>query len=164
MIPKFKDERGFTIQELMVVIIVGTMLVSFCLSIFLFGQKLFSSWQRKAELQRTVANAIQIISRDVLISSYATQLSDTGLTLKRNSENNVMYGCNGKFIRRNGEMIFPAGEISLKVLFAQRNKSDKCPSLLNIKVEGRSKSLFYSSQAEIAIPFSSKAQFVAQNN
>jgi prepilin-type N-terminal cleavage/methylation domain-containing protein len=162
VIANIRDEKGFTIQELMVVLIVGSLLVSFSFSLFLFGQKLFTSWQKKTEVRTSVTRVLQTISLDILQSNYVAEVSDTALFLTKQSGFNVKYRFDGTHVWRNGEMIIPGKEISLAVSISEKKSVRKYPPLLHIEIEGTSPSLHYSSESEVAPPLSSKANFISE--
>src|SRR5213594_2059476 len=96
-----KDDRGFTIQELMVTLIVGSLLVSFGFSLFLFVNKIYGSWQRKVDVQTTVSHALNVMTLDVLRSKMVPEVSDTALELISISDRRIRYHFNSGQIRRN---------------------------------------------------------------
>ena len=157
-----RDEKGFTIQELMVVLIVGSLLVSFSFSLFLFGQKLFTSWQKRTDVRTSVTRALQSISLDILQSNYVAEVSDTSLFLSKKDGIKVRYRFDGTRMWRNGEIISPAKEVSLAVSISEQSTIKKYPTLLHIKVEGASPALRYSSESDIVPPVSSKANFTSE--
>ncbi len=59
------NQEGFTIQELLVVLMVGSLLVSFSLSLFLFTQRMFFSWERDDRMRLAIERSTQAIALDM---------------------------------------------------------------------------------------------------
>ena len=79
---EWADEDGFTIQEILVVLIVSSLLVSFGLSLFQFTTKIVCSWSRKSEASGLVNRTIQQIALDVQKSSVVSAVTDSSLVLQ----------------------------------------------------------------------------------
>ena len=91
----FKNEDGFTIQELLVALVVGSLLMSFCLSLFLFSNKIFVTW-----------HALQTFAFDIRNSREITNVRDTSLTVQRGDRRPISYFFDKATIRRNGVFLF----------------------------------------------------------
>src|SRR6266850_3852847 len=138
------SEDGFTIPEMLVVIIVGSLLVSFTLSQFLFSNKIFIKWSRQSESQFMVAGVLDVISRDLLESNGIVELSDTKLVLSKPIGSNVVYHFDGVQLWRNDDIIVPPKEkvelmIRLKPILQSPNGHRII--LLNVTVIAISKDL-----------------------
>lgn len=155
-----RDEHGFTIQELMVVMVVGALLTSFGVSLFLFGQKLFISWERKSALQTAVIQLLDNIASDVLQSNYISQISDTGLVIRKKSGKNVRYSFDGSIVKRNDGALFVGQGINLKVSLSPARNTSRYAPLLGVNVTGKSSTHTYSVTVQVTVPRSSQVEFM----
>src|SRR5258707_12369735 len=101
----WQDQDGFTIQELLVTLVVGSILVSLSFSLFLFASKMYGSWQRKVDVQMSVTHALNLMVLDVLQSKLIPEVSDTALELIIKSGRSVRYHFGSSVIRRNEILI-----------------------------------------------------------
>src|ERR1039458_3510989 len=92
----FSNQEGFTIQELLVTLIFGSLLVDFCFSLFLFSDKLFVSWQRRSELRDRTNYAMQTLASDVQGSRGLIMISDSSIILQKIGGKVVHYSFDGK--------------------------------------------------------------------
>ena len=159
---QWKDERGFTIQELMVVIIVGSMLVTFSFSLFLFTHKVFSSWQKKSDVQTSVTHILNIMTLDVLQSKLIAEVSDTTMLLIKKSDAYVRYRFEGMQIKRNDDLIGASESTRFTVGVSRipSSEKDNQTRLLRIRIAGTSKTNAYSAETQILVPRSSKSDFI----
>ena len=96
-----RDERGFTIQEILVVLVVGFLVVGFGLSLFQFTGKLMGNWSRRSE-SRTLVNSIcQQIAFDIQRSRGVREVTDTSLVLKYDLGRYVVFRFGDKHVWRN---------------------------------------------------------------
>lgn len=84
-------EAGFTIQELLVVLLVGSFLVSFSLSLLLFAGKLFSSWERAVEVRRTLHRTLAWLDADIRKGVQVEWLGDSLFAVHRRNGRRVEY-------------------------------------------------------------------------
>jgi hypothetical protein len=101
-----RDERGFTLQETVVVMIVSSLLVGFSFTLFGFVMHFLHTNLEIREHHETVQHISAEICRDIERSRHA-QLSDSSLVLDRAGSGSVRYGrAQGKIVR-NGVVITP---------------------------------------------------------
>ncbi len=158
----FFREDGFTIQELVVVLIVGSMVVAFSFSLFLFVNKMFHTWNRKTELHDAVDAVVQRMATDIQKSISIIEITDSTLTLEKELGNVIRYRYNSDTLWRNNDPMFSSENISLhtsiqSVVFRYADSS--YVPVMNIKVMGKRKDVAYSSSVEVTVPFSSRARF-----
>src|SRR5881394_2056663 len=104
-VSRLRSEEGFTIQELMVVMVVGSLLVALSFNLYAFTSKLFSGWQKKIALHGEVSRVLQLMASDVQRSKQITELTDSTLALKGSTSTDIGYrNLNGR-IWRNGEEV-----------------------------------------------------------
>ena len=158
----WKEGKGFTIQELMVVLVVGSLLVTFSFSIFLFVNKLFVSWQKKTVLRAAVSHLLNTISLDLLESKQAEEMPDTALAVIKLSDIYVRYRFDGRRVWRNNDLIASgdATAFSLKVDEGSAPADGAQFHLLKIKILGISNTLTYSLETEVTMAWSSRGAFL----
>lgn len=105
-----KRENGFTIQEVLVAIIVGSLLVGFSLSAFLFVSRIHRSWQSRSDIEQTTGRTVQTITLDVLRSKAAT-VSDSMITLEWPGGRRVHYLLGNSAVTRNGVQLAPDSSV-----------------------------------------------------
>jgi hypothetical protein len=101
-----RDERGFTLQETVVVMIVGSFLVGFSYTLFGFVMHFLHTNLETREHHETLQHVAAAICTDIERSEYVN-VSDTCLVLERAQRSPITYRCvNGKIVR-NGSVITP---------------------------------------------------------
>ncbi|MGD0339096.1 MAG: hypothetical protein ABSB78_09930 [Bacteroidota bacterium] len=159
-----QNEDGYTIQELLVVLIVGSLLVGFSLSLFLFADKLLASWQKTTELRESVHMTLQIIALDIQKSRRILAISDTTCSMARHTGMVVNYRFNGQKIWRNEIPVNADTTIAMSVRIQGVSgivKESIRKSVVQITVKGVRKMTEYSAEADILLPESSVQQFYA---
>jgi hypothetical protein len=157
----FLNQEGFTIQELLVTLIVGSLLVDFCFSLFLYSDKLFVSWQQRSESKDRVNSTLQIITTDILGSKRMVMISDSSIVLQKIDNLIVSYFFGGKSIRR-GDVVLSEGNMEAALVSTQTSKSaDAKPSnqVLVLKMSLALRDTLYQISTEVEIPYSSKEEF-----
>jgi hypothetical protein len=150
-----KNEEGFTIQELMVVLIVGSLLIGFTLSLFLFTHKMLFSWQRKSEVERTVNHVLHNIALEISTAREIIEITDTTATFKNKNGNMVTYRFDGKSLYRNHDIIHSGDDIQLSI-----KVSNNPSSLISLNVKGRSKSFVCQAEIKTMPLISGKEAFI----
>jgi hypothetical protein len=97
-----RKDDGFTIQELLVVMIAGSILVGSGLTAFEFVSRLHSRWQRESMLKAAVERAAQAIAIDIMRADGLLEMTDSTLTLRVHEDRPIRYEFNGNTILRNG--------------------------------------------------------------
>jgi Tfp pilus assembly protein FimT len=98
-------EEGFTIQEILVVLIVSSLLVSFGLSLFQFTGKLVSKWKKKTEVHSLLNSIAQRIALDVQKSNSVSVITDSSLVLEYGIGKQVVFRFNPAGAWRNDVQI-----------------------------------------------------------
>jgi competence protein ComGC len=162
-----REEDGFTIQELLVVLLVSSLLVGYCLSTFLFAFRLFSSWQKGIEMRRTVSAAAQVMILEVERSDVAELKSDSSFVVKREVGRNVSYALGGDTLSRDGSPFYSRPGLHLlatgEPLRPTAATSQKMRPYL-IKLSGTWGDHRFESSSEVSPPASSFAQFYAASD
>ena len=155
-----RDERGFTIQELLVVIIVGSLLISLSFSVYAFTHKLFFSWQLKSEGRETVERVLQQVVYDIQKSKSIDALTDTTLILKSAYEKDAAFLFKNGSIYRNGAPLLyqPGMAVVVKIVRAEQD-SGFIVRCVDVNVEGGYKSNSWKAHARAAVLASSRGEF-----
>ena len=156
---KAQCESGFTIQELMVVLIVSSLLVTFSFSLFLFTGKLFTSWQKRTELHLEVSRVLQLIASDVHRAKQVLELSDSTMTLVGTSSIQVIYSVQGNRLRRNHHTV---GSESVRFVLhlTPMKQFNKYSEGVGISLAGYSHSNSFSAHTNASILQSAKEEFL----
>jgi prepilin-type N-terminal cleavage/methylation domain-containing protein len=155
-----RDERGFTMQELLVVMIVGSLLISLSFSVYAFTHKLFLSWQTKSEGRDAVERVVQQVMYDIQKSKSIDAITDTTLILKSVYEKDVAFLFkNGNIYRNSTPLLYqPVMKIVVKISRAAQD-SGSVVRCVNVEIEGGFKSNIWKANATAAILASSRGEF-----
>ena len=160
-----RSEEGFTIQELMVVMVVGSLLVVFSFSLFIFTGKLFHSWQKNTELHAEVSRVLQLMALDVSRSKQITELTDSTLTLRGGLSTEVRYRSSGGQIWRNGDPVgLPTVQFHARLWAVQSTKDRTFPDGVTIQVNGASGAVVFSGQTMAIILKNAREEFLGTQN
>jgi competence protein ComGC len=136
---RIRNEDGFTVQELFVVLIIGSVLVGLGLTTFAFVSKLHSSWQKKAVLRAAVDRAAQAIAIDIMRADRLLEVTDSTLTLRVHEDRPIRYEFNGNTISRDGLRWSDSDAIRLVATVSLGPILDHgAPELARIRVRGTS--------------------------
>ena len=119
----FRSEDGFTIQEILVAIIVGSILVSMCLSVFLFSSKLLFRWQRNVEVREAADRILQTIAMDVQTARSVMIAGDSSMVLERDGGRNITYRFDGG-VWRNDVRLVSNGKIASLVSISRPSRDN----------------------------------------
>src|ERR1051326_1855153 len=156
-----KSEEGFTIQELLVVLIISSLMVSFTLSLFLFGSKILGSWSKKSELRQAVQQTLIVAMIDLIESSGVPTLTDTSIEFTKNNGSSVHYGYGRGRILRNGAIVSSQEGLvmSMKVARKQVLPQVHDGNVFSISVSAIRNDLAYSSTTVVIVATSSRDEF-----
>jgi hypothetical protein len=157
-----RDESGFTIQELLVVLIVSTLVVGYCFTLFEFTQKLIISWQRKTELNLAVDRTLHWIILDVEESTQIISVSDSTLVLLSRNGREVAYHGSCGMVFRNDDSLTPPEGIRLSLAFSKSVNDMNTSKRQNVRIAivGISGSKTYRSSTEMVVPESGRETFI----
>jgi type II secretory pathway pseudopilin PulG len=94
-------EGGFTIQEILVVIIVSSLLLSFGLTFFQFTSRVVGGWIRKSDSRITIQRATQQVLLDVQKGNSTALAQDSTLIIDKATGRRIRYRFHGAAILRN---------------------------------------------------------------
>jgi len=158
-------QDGFTVQELMVVLVVGSLLVTFSFSLFLFTSKLFSSWHKRTELRSEVSRVLQLIASDVNRSKQILALTDSTLTLATPSAAEITYRVQEHRIWRNHVQVgSEATDYGLHLTPIKNSASDPYPEGVGISLSGQMKSMMFKAETRVTILQNAREHFLSTSN
>lgn len=108
-----KNEAGFTLTELMVVMFVTSLTVGIGFSAYFSSGKLFMEWDRRARTIRLVDGAVQRIAADVRMSKTVLLKSDSLALLDIIDGNEIVYRFTEGNITRNGVTLNPDSSVAI---------------------------------------------------
>lgn len=160
-----KREEGFTIQELLVVLIVASLLVSLCFSVFSFATKLVASWQTRVQSKEELNRVLQRMAMDVQEAREIEMVNDSVLVIEKKVGERIMYRFDGKSVLRNN--VTPGSNnflsLSVKVTQISDDTKDDTPVFL-ISLNGKTKSSEYNASTLVAPSPSSRLSFEGRRN
>jgi hypothetical protein len=146
-------ERGYTIQELLVVLLVGSLVLGYSLGLFLSIQRILGKVQRTMALHDAVNGTIQAMALDVQRAVSAASPVDSLLLLELPERADVRYAGSGGCITRNGEWVVSDSAI-LMLLSVQvvdpGSWTEGAPPQVRIVISGRRRELVYEAHARVA--------------
>ena len=154
-----RDEAGFTIQELLVVLLVGSMLVSFSISTFLFLNRLYMSWHHSVEMHQAVTVAAETIAGDVQHSCAVHIYEDSTCLLERELGKAVLYRFGSERLSRNSAPMLQMDGLRISGMISPVQGPSSGHMLLLIKVKGVWKDRVCLSRCIVSAPQSSFACF-----
>lgn len=158
-----KNEDGFTIQEILVVIIVGSILIGLSLSLLLFTNKLFRTWSGTSELKSGANRILHQIAIDVQQSREVLEHTDTSLVISKGVGRVVRYSYNGHILSRNEVDLTLPKTIAVKIKVEENNKhveQKEIATFFHIKVFVQSVLLDYTTEIDVAPTPSSRSLFI----
>ena len=159
MIIHIKNEDGFTIQEILVVLIVGSILVSLSLALFQFTYELFQTWYGTNELKSDVNRIMHTIALDIQRSSAVIEKTDTTLILSKEPGRIVKYSFGSQSLWRNDVDLTPQKKKAFLVKITALPGGIGEPPSYHIKLLAQSKWSSCESEIVAMISPSSKACF-----
>jgi hypothetical protein len=158
-----KREDGFTIQEVLVVLIVGSILVGLSLSLFLFTNKLFLTWSGTNELKSETNRILYQMAFDIQQSRELVEYTDTSFVLSKNVGKVVRYGYNSKILLRNDVDITPRKTATVRIKVVQEHvlggNINRAP-LFHITILVQSALLDYTAEIDASLASSSRSLFI----
>jgi prepilin-type N-terminal cleavage/methylation domain-containing protein len=140
-----KSQNGFTLQELMVSLVVASLVVSFCVSALLFSKRLVTSWQRRVQVQDVAEHTLNAITRDVSSSKRLLDLSDTSLVLLRHDGVMITYKFSRFMIQRSNVALNDPSDVQLRLVVHREQPAGQklVTPLLKVKVSAARMSLVH---------------------
>lgn len=111
------EDSGFTLQELLVAVNVGFLMVSFALLLFLSAYKLLGSWQNRTMVKNQVNSAIHRLALDTERGQYISGYADTLLAI-HSSGSSANYHFVKNQIKRNDISLNASGQTQMQGRFS----------------------------------------------
>lgn len=109
--------RGFTLQEMLVVMIVSSLLFIFVYSAVLFSMRFYGGWQRKNALMRETGHIQRLLADELMKSKHCSIAADSSLHLLGENGTEADYRFERNAVTRNGMPIGPP-DIALSVFIS----------------------------------------------
>jgi hypothetical protein len=158
-----KREDGFTIQEILVVLIVGSILIGLSLSLFLFTNKLFLTWSGTNDLKSETNRILYQMAFDIQQSREILDHTDTSFVLSKSVGKIIRYNYTGKILQRNDVEMTPRKAATVRMKVVEEHTldggSDRAP-LFHITVLVQSALLDYTTEMDAAPAPSSRSLFM----
>ena len=157
MMHRLKEENGFTVQELLVVLVVGSLLFSFCFSLFSFVDKVSLTWRRNKELKNVVHNNAENMAFDIQRSIWVARSADSLVTMEKPGKRLVEYRWASGLVARNGALLTN----SLACTIAMEESHQDSSEVYLVRSTGRSRSSIYETSYRVITLQSGRALFNA---
>jgi len=158
-----KREDGFTIQEILVVLLVGSILIGLSLSLFLFTNKLFQTWSGTGNLKSETNRILYNMAFDIQQSREIIEHTDTSFVLLKSAGRIVHYIYDGKTLQRNDVDMTPQKTTAVKFKVVEEHnigeRFDRTP-LFHTTILVQSSILDYTAGMDAAPTPSSRSLFV----
>ncbi len=115
MLKRLKNEEGFTIQELVVVLVVGSLLFIFSNITFTFIQKTYNTWTGRIQQHDDFLRTSAQIIRDIHSSEEVYTQDDSTTVLVTTNEDTVHYHMQNNSLFRNEMMMFKSDSLRLNI-------------------------------------------------
>jgi prepilin-type N-terminal cleavage/methylation domain-containing protein len=160
------NKDGFTLQETLVVLVVGSVLMGLCFSLFLMSSRLVSSWQKRDELRVAGDTIVQRIVSDVQRSKEISARTDSSFVLLMGIDTRIVYTHDAESLYRNEvEIRLPEGaELTLSLLpvvnFPQAKREE---TMFRISVILKTGDRTYGVEIHMKLRHSATQQFLASS-
>jgi prepilin-type N-terminal cleavage/methylation domain-containing protein len=144
------NEEGFTIQELMVVLVIGSIL-------YLFAEKVSLSWKRTSEFSDAASVILATLSADLGEAYAGMELTDSSLTIVKNRwGRTVRYQMREGSIVRNRVPLYQVegSSIAIRLKITERGPSGE-PAVVSVEVKGQFRSSTIERSSSVRLPVSS---------
>lgn len=108
-------EGGFTIPEILVVIMVGSLVIGFALSLFLFVAKLVSGWQKSTELRDQVQGVAYMVIQEMDRALRVEPVDDSTWTIVLPADRRVIYCASAGAVFRNETRLLGEQDIFIRL-------------------------------------------------
>jgi prepilin-type N-terminal cleavage/methylation domain-containing protein len=160
------SDRGFTLHEVLVAIVISSLMIGFGLSLFLFAQKLLVAHERSSHLRATVDRVLDVLSSDIERSCEVNEVTDTTIVLRLPNRRAATYRHNGAEIFRNGDLMHNEGmhlALTIKGLPPPTGVKFSSPAF-EIGVVGKETGMSYEAQTVVLVPWSARQEFTGSSS
>jgi hypothetical protein len=154
IISPLESEDGFTIQELLVAIVAGSLLVGFSFSLYLFVGRIVQKDTRGREHRENTLRTVELITSDIEQSSCVVELTDSSLALESAGKRRKPYSVKQGVLFRGAMAIGPAEGEQWRLLIRWLSQRRIEVKLKNCWAKDSSEA-----HAEVAVPVSSAVMF-----
>jgi prepilin-type N-terminal cleavage/methylation domain-containing protein len=156
------DERGFTLYEVLVAIVISSLLIGFGFSVFLFAQKFLMVHERMSDLKDAVDQTLFILSTDIGQSCQVKEVSDTSIVLVVANRRLIIYRFDSVQVERNGIRTHdPVVRLRLTTSNLQVSSGQTVSTRhLRIRVAGERGEARYSAETVALVPWSARQEFI----
>lgn len=155
------DERGYTIPEIMVSLVVSSLLVSMSLLLYLFAARLTSSWQKHVEAQERADRVIGRIMIDALRADKVSLDGDSLVRIESGFARTVRYRWSGEGLLRNEMSVLDSSLMNVRML-PERNDMEafaRHPEARELRVEVSRNDETLARMVIIPLRYSSRREF-----
>jgi prepilin-type N-terminal cleavage/methylation domain-containing protein len=149
----FSDSRGFTIRELIVALVVGSILVGYAFELYVFAQRIVTQWRKKAELSEVVCQALNRMTLDLQRGDEVETHGDSVYVVRADSRIVALYKMSGGMLARNDVRMNDPSSVALSVDIA------KAGELVSVAVTGKSGSREHAASSKVLLTASSAGRF-----
>jgi prepilin-type N-terminal cleavage/methylation domain-containing protein len=160
------SEEGFTIQELMVVLVIGSILIGGIWSLYLFAEKVSLSWKRTSEFSEAASEILATLTADLGEAYAGMVLTDTSLTIVKDRwGRTVKYQFQeGPVVRNRVPLYQPEGcTLTIRIRITERGPSGE-PAVVSVEMKGQSRGSTFERSASVRPPASSVFSYNTTTN
>lgn len=148
------EEPGFTIQELIVALVVGSILVGYAFELYVFSERVVSHWRNRTELTEIVNGALNRIALDLERGGTFEVEGDSVLVVSGDVGLIALYRFSEGTAFTNDVQMNPVG--SSRLAFSITSAGE----LVMLEVRGRSRGMDLASSTRIRLAPSSTGRFM----
>jgi prepilin-type N-terminal cleavage/methylation domain-containing protein len=148
------DSRGFTIQELIVALVVGSILIGYAFELYVFARRIVTHWQKEAEISEVVHSTLNRMTLDVQRANNVEIQGDSVFVMRTDTRVIAVYRCAGGFITRNDVLMNASGSVALST------QPSRTGDLVSLELKGSSGSKELIASSRVLMQTSSTGRFV----
>ena len=116
-------EDGFTIQELLVTLVIGSIVVTLGFSLLNFVFRTYHTWNNNAAVEDNSSFALSQLIFDLRSANRVLETTDSSMSLIMKSSDTIFYRFTSDLVTRNGLRLVPedAGALTVKVRSGNSN-------------------------------------------
>jgi prepilin-type N-terminal cleavage/methylation domain-containing protein len=151
------NEEGFTIQELMIVLVIGSILIGGIWSLYLFAEKVSLTWKRTSEFSEAASEIFATLTADLGEAYVGMALTDTSLIIVKDR-----WGRTVKYQFRDGQVVrnrvslyqVEGSTLTIRIKITERGPSGE-PAVVSVEMKGQSRGSTFERSASVRLPASS---------
>lgn len=147
------NNEGYTITELLVALLIGSLIIGFCFTAYEFSQRIYSVWNKKNEIERNSNSVFQTIAFDIERAK-EVELYHDSLSMRLIGNKHVVFRFDQGNLWRNEVQLNNDG-YSITVDVAKEKET------FSINIRSTLRNLTYSVSGTAASLRSSKEEFIA---